>query len=443
MMHAFNLETLIRQWRFFALCGLLFFSAASATFGASAAPAIGSEKEFWVWDLNVMPPAFRRAKATLRASGDKSLIYVEDSFWQKQIKPDYLSRLKTLLEVASPQGALMPGLGVIPVEENYFGPLPKRESGENRLVVLFADLGKYKDHEFDGFFNSYDQLTEAAAQKEEQHSNEANIIYLNGLRRDENYTNGVISHELQHLLSFDLSGESSKDNWLSETLAEGAMLATGHFTDQPHVNQFAKNTGGSPLVSSTYVSYGPQLLFASFLMDFATQNALNLSELSHSKLKGRDAVEQLFQRRLGNPQTFDAIYSGFVSYVFNANLYAWSLPIGWDRQRTSGISVPEIASYKTFSGTPGAIDGWVYPYAFVAIDLVTELSDTAKVTVEAIRPIAGDENSKAGSCAFTASVLWKPVNKKRIAIYGVGCEPKSKADMLHFRLIIVDQASPK
>jgi hypothetical protein len=417
----------------FAGCAL--FSLSPCAF---AGPEIGSSREFWVWDLNVMPPAFRRAEATLRAQGKRTLIYVEKKYSAEQISPAYIERLETTLEHACPPGSLCPQEGVVPFEEAHFGALPNRFSApDNRLVVLFADLGKYKDHEFDGFFNSYDQISEAEAQREQQHSNEGNLIYINGLRRDENYTNGVIAHELQHLLVHDPSGRSTKDSWLSETLAEGAMLTTGYFSDQAHVDRFTKSTGNSPLVSTTYVSYGPQLLFASFLLDFAGTTVTNLAELSQIQLAGREAVEKFFETRLHAPQSFDAIYSNFISYLFNAQSFSWSLPVSWARLPQFGIAVPEIAPYKTIRSFPASLEGWVYPYAFVAIDLPSELGDTTNVKVEALRP-----GTEGPSCARTASPLWKPVGKKRIVVYAVGCEPKSKQDVLHFRLIITDQASP-
>jgi hypothetical protein len=401
-------------------------------------PELGSSRNFWVWDLNVMPPAFRKAEATLRAQGPRTLVYVEKKLSPEQISPAYIERLETALEKSCPKGSLCPQTGVVPFEEAHFGALPNRFSApDNRLIVLFADLGKYKDHEFDGFFNSYDQLSESEAQREKQHSNEGNIIYINGLRRDESYTNGVIAHELQHLLVFDPDSRTTKDSWLSEALAEGAMLTTGYFSDQLHVDRFAKSTGASPLVSTTYVQYGPQLLFSSFLLDFAGTGVTNLSELSRVPLAGREAVEKFFEARLSSPQSFDAIYSNFISYLFNAQSFGWSLPISWVRTPPFGITMPEITPYKTITSFPANLDGWVYPYAFVAIDLPTELTDTTTVKVEAIRP-----NAEGPSCARTASPLWKPVGKKRIVVYAVGCEPKSKQDVLHFRLIITDQASP-
>lgn len=438
------IKPITRHWRTLAFCWLFLLGACAAAWaGTDSQPTIGSEREFWVWDLNVMPPGFRRATATLRASGPRSMVYVENAFWKKQIEPAYVERLTKLLEQASPIGAVRSEMGVVPYEESVFGPLPKRASGDDRLIVLFANLGKYKDHEFDGFFNAYDQMTEAEAVKEEQHSNEANIIYLNGLRQNETYTNGVIAHELQHLLAHDPSGATQKDSWLSESIAEGAMLLTGHFSDQLHVNRFARNTGTSPLVSPTYVTYGPQMLFASFLLDFANSGALNLAELGRVPLHGRDAIESFFARRLGVPQTFDAIYSNFLSYVFNAQSFNWSLPLSWQRSTGFGISMPEITAYKTVQSFPSVSEGYVYPYAFVAIDLGEPIRESTVIKVEPIRPANDDNIGPSAGCARAASLLWKPVSRNRIAVYAVGCEAKSKADLVHFRLIITDQASPK
>jgi hypothetical protein len=49
--------------------------------------------------------------------------------------------------------------------------------------------------------------------------------------------------------------------------------------------------------------------------------------------------------------------------------------------------------------------------------------------------------SSASSCAASASVLWKPVNLNRIAVYAVGCDPTEAPDDVHFRLKILDEPS--
>lgn len=424
-----NLKRMSR--RLLLLCSVSALCACASALAASPP----EKRDFWVWNLNVMPPGNRLAHAVLKSAGNRSLIYVEDAL-ESQISPEYISRLGRTLEGEAPAGALMPSQGVIPFEENLFGPLPTRISTEDRLIILFADLGKYKEHEFDGFFNVYDQVTDAEAQKEGQRSNESNIIYINGLRRDETYTNSVISHELEHLLEFS-PGKNEKDNWISETTAEGAMLLTGHFSDQLHVNKMMTNPGEFPLVSNSYVAYGPQLLFASFLIDFSPEREFNLRFLAESKLPGRTVVEQLFENRLGNPQTFDAIYSSFLSYIFAGSDDRASLPFAWARPAGTGVSIPPVTPYKVIGSFPASVDGWIYPYAFVLIELANELSPNAQVKVQSIADPT-DPDAKT-SCATTASVLWKPVGKKRIAVYSVGCEPNSKKDLVHFRLSIQDR----
>ena len=406
-------------------------------FAAELPPEAQQKRSFWVWDLSVMPPGFRRAEATLRVVGKRSLIYVEDSLWQTQIQPDYAERLNELLENTMPAGSLATNQGLVSFEENLFGSLPKRINPDDRLIVLFANLGQYKDHQFDGFFNAYDQQTEAEARLEGQHSNESNIIYINGFRGSETYTNGVIAHELQHLLESSQDKEETADSWLSETIAEGAMLVTGHFADQLHVNRFAKSSGEFPLVSSSYVSYGPQILFASFLLDFAEQREDSLRLLSNRTVGGRQAVEQLFERVIGTPQSFDAIFSSFLSYLFTASSEKLSLPLAWKRPEGLGLSLPTFTPAGTINTIPGSFEGKLFPYSFVVIDLAEELSPSAQVEV---RLLPADPGSKS-ICGRTASVLWKPVTKKRVAVYSVGCEPKSKQDFLHFRLTILDKPS--
>ena len=251
--------------------------------GAITSP-LAKTRDFWVWDLNIMPPGFRRASATLRAEGKRSLIYVEDNYYGKEISPEFIQRLKLQLEEKMPSGSLEPDTGIISFEEKLFGSLPTKITRDDRLIVLFADLGKFKDTQFDGFFNAFDQMPDAEAFKEfGQHSNEANVIYLNGFRVSESYTVGVIAHELHHLLASTSGVE--RENWLSESLAEGAMLLTGYYGDQGHVNHFVENTWNISLVSPRYVQYGPQLLFSAFLLDsLPSAPGSAIGELTHMKI---------------------------------------------------------------------------------------------------------------------------------------------------------------
>jgi hypothetical protein len=406
---------------------------------------LGDRKEFWVWDLRVMPPAFRRTEATVRAVGPRSYIFVENALWEKNIQASYVEQLHQQLEFRTPEGSINEKTGIIPLQEKIFAPLPKKIRNDERLIVLFADLGKYKNHEFDGFFNAFDQLTEENAWKNfEQHSNEANIVYINGLRGTEEYTTGVISHELQHLLAHHATGieNFSQDIWLSESIAEGAMLLTGYFTDQGHVNRYVENTSKFPLVTQSYVQYGPQLLFASYLIDVVKSEGEGLGFLTRVAKKGREAVEFLFRTKTDTPFSFDAIFGNFLTYLFESANRQVQLPGAW-KHSVNGIVLPEIKAYARIEQFPAQLEGVVFPYSFAAVDLAQELPPTALVTVEPIPHVvdAPVDQPPEQNCANSSSTLWKPVSPKRIAIYAIGCEHKSAKDIVQFRLRILDKPS--
>lgn len=445
-----------RHKRLLLLCLLLFVSSLAFAVAeehrpshseTQISPLLAETKEFWVWDLSVMPPGFRKARATVRAEGARSRIFVEEKLWESNITSSYVNTLHYHLEQEASKDAFLPNLGIVPLEERIFNPLPDSPSSDDRVIVLFADLGQYKDYQFDGFYNGFDQMKEEEAwSKYQQHSNEANIIYINGLRLNELYTTGVIAHELQHLISHvDAKENFQRDLWLSETLAEGAMILTGYFTDQAHVNRFAKASFQYPLVSHTYVQYGPQLLFASYILDsFYLDRGTTLGRLTKMRKPGREAIEALFRDLTGTPVTFDVIYSNYLSYIFDYSGNSMVLPLSRTDLDKKGIQIPKFEPYVTLDTLPAQVEGTVFPYSFAVIQLPKELPPSAIVEVNnpQLAEKVQEGPSVTDSCAYKASVLWKPIDATRIAVYAVGCEHKSAADRVPFRLKVLDKSFP-
>ena len=368
-------------------------------------------RDFWVWDLSVMPPGFRHAHATLKSEGARSLIYVEDG--NTDIHDDFVSNLKIRLEQEAYPNLGKPG--IIPLEEALFAPLPKIINPDERVTVLFADLKKFKDFLFDGFFNAFDQLKEDYSWKNlEQHSNESNIIYINGFRQSVDYTIGVIAHELEHLLNHHAGpADFSQDLWLSETMGESAMLVTGYYSDQGHVNQFSEKPQNYPLVSQTYVQYGPQILFAAFLMD--TYGLEGLTQLTRTGLKGRLAIEALEKGA-----SFDEIYSRFVNYLFqNQNRI---VPKG-----NSGIHVPSFRPMLSISTLPFSQEIAMVPYSFALIELDPSIA-TGKPVVEKV--------TNANPCSQESKVYSKALDATHYVVFVGGCEQKTKKDIVPLRISI-------
>lgn len=426
-----------RLARLFLFCFLSMLAALSIAM-AQDQLRLENARDFWVTGFHTSPPSYRKLRATLRASGNRSLIYVEDKIWGKELNPDFMNRLLWRLESAMPSGAVFTDTGIVPFEEGLFGPLPRKfPLGEERLVVLFADFGPGRAKPRDAVFNAFDQLSDSEARaKYQQRSNEGNIIYVNGFRKSEDHTVGVIAHELQHLLAKGNS-LSEREVWLSETLAEGAMLLTGHFTHQSRVNELALNPGLFPLVSFSGNGLAAQLLFSSFLLDSVYASSGFLAALSNASEPGKAAVEKVFREQTGAPLTFDALYSNFVSYVFGHSTHTYGLPQSWSPKE--GIRIPAIQPYFTYKSSSGELVGQMPPYSFLAIDLAQELSPKVLIQTERVQQKEGLLDPKG--CASTASVLWKPIAATRIAIYSVGCDPKPADELVSFRLKILDQPS--
>jgi hypothetical protein len=412
----------------FVILGLLALSVSWSSFAHGEAE-LGSKRSFFVWDLNVMPPGSRVAEATLMAKGLRSYLYVENS--RLSLPPGFIERTISTLESQTPPGSLRSDWGIVPLLESVFAPLPKVVSPDDHLIVLMADLGKYKNFEFDGFFNAFDQMSPEKAAEFDQKTNQSNIIYINGLRKNEDYTLGVIAHELQHLLHFHAPKKEGfiQSTWLSETLAEAAMLVTGFFTDQGHVDRFALNSFRHSLTPKKYVQYGPQLLFAAYLMDSPQVGIAGLKILTESTREGRSAVEQVFDANAPFFLPFDLVFGNFVNYVFhNAGK---RVPVVSTTTPDTGILIPEIPSYLRLASIPAIAEGMVMPYGFAPIDLPFPLPPDAIVISEAIRSGAAPDR-----CGAIADVLWKPINPQRIVVYAVGCEPDGEADFVRFRLTI-------
>ncbi|MBI4866619.1 MAG: hypothetical protein HY816_06680 [Candidatus Wallbacteria bacterium] len=284
-----------------------------ATRAARQAPAPVT-REFWAWDLTVMPPGFRRVPTTLRAEGPRGLVYVEDAEWGKTIDQAAVDTILATFETRTPRH---PELGIADVDTAAFGEIPAGLDGDSRVVLLFAKLGRFQGQGFDGFFNAFDTMTEAEAwSRYEQHSNECNVLYLNtdGSPPASDYMLAVVAHELVHLQAHPYDPEEMA--WVGETLGEAGMLLCGYDTDQAHARRYASKPS-TPLVTEPYVSYGACLFLAAAMAD--QQPAGFLKRLTAEPLQGMAGVERTLES-FGPSDGFEGLYERWVAsnYVTGA-----------------------------------------------------------------------------------------------------------------------------
>lgn len=332
--------------------------------GARPAPrfAPGQKREFWAWDLAVMPPGFRRVTATCRVVTDTDYLFVEDELATAGKVTDADVRiLDQALHARTPDFSVAPGRGIVDLETEHLGTPPDALDGDPRVYFLVLRMDTFNGMGFDGYFNAFDQLPEAVAWEQyQQHSNESEVLYLNGLRGDisGSYMRGVLAHELAHLIEHAYDGE--EEPWLGETLGEAAMQLTGYYTDQRHVERYAAKPE-RPVVSQGYASYGGGFLLAAWLRGLYGPRVWGalLRDGGH----GTASVEGVLAS-LGHPRDFAGLYA------------AWAADNLWAGQRRPvkayrhpGMIVPPFKIHATAPETGGTVAGQLEPWgcAFVAL----------------------------------------------------------------------------
>lgn len=332
----------------------------------SPPPRRGEAREFWVWDTSVMPPGQRRVRATARAVSEGASIFVEDALWGRSVTEEQVEELARTFFREGPPGSVNPSRGIYAVDTDYFGEPPVPPGGSRHTVVLLADLPAYRGTVLDGYFNPFDQMTEEEASRYGQHSNEANVVYLNatGPRAvSSDYMKAVLAHEFTHLLHHGHDPE--EEGWLGEMVSEAAMLANGYHTDMGHVARYASHPE-RPLRSDGYVDYGAQMLFAEYLLERYGRGFYR--ELIRAPEHGVASLDATLQR-MGRPERFPELYAGWI--VAN---YADSQGAAAPGMHYARLDLPPMKEAAVLEGPRGHYAGTLAPTAanYVRIEAATD-----------------------------------------------------------------------
>ncbi|MCD4829285.1 MAG: T9SS type A sorting domain-containing protein [Candidatus Cloacimonetes bacterium] len=224
---------------------------------------VGDQDTFWRWNLTVMPPAWETEIATCRAVGEHCYVFVADSEWDLHMDQDDVDLVLGYLEDETMAGD---DFGAIEMDTLAFGPIPDELDNDPRLIVYYTALGSFNGTSFDGYFSSYNQVTEAQAQmmNPSGHSNECEMIYMtcHPLNPTDPIRISVLAHELQHLIHW--GGDINEDTWVDEGCAELAMVLFG--MPDP-ITSFNSNPDNdlTNWDNTTFASYVKVMLFFTYL----------------------------------------------------------------------------------------------------------------------------------------------------------------------------------
>lgn len=275
------------------------------------------KRTFWNWDTAQMPPRSVQVDATCIFTGFNSYLYVADDQWGTFVDEQMAREFMVTFEYRTNPDARIPTAGIFENDQEVFGEIPDALDDDPRMYVLLVDIPDYVNSEgevfrFDGYFNAYDQMTDAEAQRSTfglYHSNEVEMLYLNSRIRPvtEPYTLGVAAHELQHLIHYNY--DETEEIWMNEAMAEVAMLVNGYYTDTGWVARYASDPS-IPLVTNTASgSYGAYLLWGMYLFEQTGPGFMRVLEETQ-----QDGISGL-NRALGDagvPKDFEGLFSDWI-----------------------------------------------------------------------------------------------------------------------------------
>jgi len=234
---------------------------------------IGVRERFWV--LNVDTNTYRNTYAVLAAQTEHLNFWVEEGV---DFEPAEVKKLADVFEYQ-----------IYPTNREIFGSeWTPGVDNDDRLVILFAkELGGAA-----GYHSSKDAIMKQI----DPYSNEAEMFYLSAdyLRLDDPYTYGVLAHEFQHMIHWNIDRNESA--WLNEGFSELAVELNEFpvsgfdlmFSINPdlQLNFWPGNDQGD-----SRPHYGSSYLFVKYFMDrFGQQYIRDLVAHPDNGLKSIDRV---------------------------------------------------------------------------------------------------------------------------------------------------------
>jgi len=267
-------------------------------------PQVGEQLTFWGWDLSVMPPTNRQFTATCRGVSDFGYVFVEDAQWNVAMDQTDVDAVAAAWDEESPAGSIDPDGGIYDIETSLFGAPPDVD-GWPGVVLLYYELGCFMGQCFDGFYRYDDQLAGPT-------SNRMDMLHLEATQQDpgEAYMLGVTAHEFNHMLQ--MVHDLVEETWLSEALAEAAMVVAGYPTDLAWLDDFIADPTVTFLGDDTTVHYGAALLLGTYL--YETGGAELLQAVTADVNDGADSVEDQLAA-LGQAESFAAWFGDLAAAV--------------------------------------------------------------------------------------------------------------------------------
>lgn len=324
---------------------------------------IGDKKEFWTWDLTVMPPNNIKLKATCRGIGENLYVFVTDDVWNDNISQEDVEKIISVFGFATPETSIDKNKGIYEIVTGTFGNPPDVDN-DPRIYFLISQLSMYHHHNFDGFVRPLDTLPG-------KYSNHVEILYLDCDNPSDDYFLAILAHEFQHLIHWRYDADES--SWINESLSEVAMVLCGYYTDKKHVKRYLNNTN-RPLVSEGHVcNYGACLLWGTYLYErFGIDFLKNLVLEEENSIKG---IEKVLARMKIDDDFSNIFGDWLVTNYLNTNL------VKDETYKYKSLDLPGFPTIKHYFSLPTRDTGQVFGYGVNYLKFSVDRSRNKKLRI--------------------------------------------------------------
>ena len=234
---------------------------------------VGAEREFWITDNDTNISS--QVTATLQYVTEHLYFWIENSV---RYDDGELAALSESFEN-----------DIYPLNRDFFGSewSPGIDNDEHIYILYSGGIGG----NVAGYYSSTDEYHPLAS----ENSNTAEMFVINADNTflDEEFTYGVLAHEFQHMIHWNL--DRNETSWINEGFSELAQLLNGYnpFSDFSYLTNPDHQLNDWPNDGNTGAYYGGGFLFTAYFLErFGNEATQDLVAHPANGLPSVDAVLQ-------------------------------------------------------------------------------------------------------------------------------------------------------
>ncbi len=252
---------------------------------------LGDVDKFWVTDNQQQPPRQFEVEATLKYITPHSYWWIQDGF---NINADALARSAERFENET-----------YPTNRAFFGSeWSPGVDGDEHIHIFMGDVPGVA-----GYYSASNEYTKQA----EPFSNEREMFFINlrAITPGNDYFDGVLSHEFQHMIHW--YQDRNEDTWVNEGMSELATFINGYgssnFSGAFIATPDTQLTGWADSPGAASANYGGSFMFmAYFLQRYGEEMTQAVVAHPANGIAGFNAVLE----EAGHTERFEEIFADFL-----------------------------------------------------------------------------------------------------------------------------------